>query len=137
VIRAVLDPGVLISAVISPRGVCAELLRRWDAGEFDLVVSAKLLDEFRGVLARSKLRSRVGNADAEAMTARLRPRAFHAEDPAGVETVCRDPNDDYLIALARAGRADVLISGDKDLTSLRIVPPVMDPRSFARLLDAR
>ena len=36
-------------------------------------------------------------------------------DPYGIETETRDPNDDYLIALARAYDVDVIVSGDKDL----------------------
>lgn len=33
--------------------------------------------------------------------------------------VCRDPNDDFLLALAKDGTADYLITGDKDLLSLK------------------
>jgi predicted nucleic acid-binding protein len=37
------------------------------------------------------------------------------EDPTEVEPVLRDPGDDYLLALARAGGAEAIITGDKDL----------------------
>ncbi len=136
-IRAVLDPGVLIAAVVSPRGVCAGLLRRWDAGEFDLIVSEQVLDEFSRVLARPKFSSAVTVEEVRAMVTRLRSRAFLVEDPPGPERVSRDPHDDYRIALARAAEADVLVSGDRDLTELRIAPSVVPPGTFARALDRR
>ncbi|TMD08021.1 MAG: PIN domain-containing protein [Chloroflexi bacterium] len=41
--RAVLDPNVLISAILAPTGVPAALLRHWLDGEFELVVSERLL----------------------------------------------------------------------------------------------
>lgn len=33
-------------------------------------------------------------------------------------SVCRDPKDDFLLALAIDGKADYLITGDKDLLTL-------------------
>jgi predicted nucleic acid-binding protein len=50
--------------------------------------------------------------------------------------VARDPDDDYLVALARAAGADALVSGDHDLTSLvGLVPPVMTPAAFLAMLE--
>lgn len=34
-------------------------------------------------------------------------------------TVCRDPKDNFLLALAKDGKADYLITGDKDLLDLQ------------------
>lgn len=49
----------------------------------------------------------------------------------------RDPDDDYLIALARTARADALVSGDADLTDLDLTDlPVLTPRQFLEDLVA-
>lgn len=40
-------------------------------------------------------------------------------DPSDIEAVCRDPTDDYLLALAKAGDADILVTRDEDLLVLR------------------
>ena len=57
--------------------------------------------------------------------------ARFAEDPGDPETVSEDPGDDYLVALARAGRAHVLVSGDPHLTSLQLPGlRVATPREF-------
>jgi predicted nucleic acid-binding protein len=50
--------------------------------------------------------------------------------------VAGDPADDYLVALARVAGADVLVSGDRDLTSLvDLVPPVVTPAAFLALVE--
>ena len=47
-----------------------------------------------------------------------------------------DPDDDYLIALARAAGADYIVSGDSDLLDLTDPhPPVLTPRQFLNVLD--
>jgi len=48
-----------------------------------------------------------------------------------------DPNDDYLIALARANDAEVIISGDKDLLDWELQqPPVVTPAQFEQGVSA-
>ena len=133
---AVLDPGVLVSAVITPHGTCAGLLRAWREGAFELVVSPALLAEFTDVLQRKKFARWVKPAEADEIAAMLAARAHLVDDPAEPERVCRDPGDDYLIALARAAEASVLVSGDGDLLALRIAPPVVSPATFLEALDA-
>lgn len=130
-IRAVVDPGVLIAGLVTPGGVPSDIIRAWRQGAFELVVSPLLLDELTETLLRPKFRRWLSENDAVAFVEVLRLSAVSAGDPAGVEPVSRDPNDDYLIALAREARAHVLVSGDADLTSLiGIEPPIVTPRLF-------
>jgi predicted nucleic acid-binding protein len=59
------------------------------------------------------------------------------DDPAALLGASPDPDDDYLIALARAANADYLVSGDRHLLDLEAPdPPVLTPRQFLDLLDA-
>lgn len=61
----------------------------------------------------------------------LRLAGTVVDDPIDAPRVCRDPDDDYLIVLARAAEASVLVSGDLDLTSLDTNdPPIVTPRRF-------
>ena len=128
--RVVLDPGVLISGLISPRGAPAEILVRWTGGAFDVVVSQRLLEEVRTVLARPKFRSYVDEVHADDFVAVLEAEGVLVTDPADVARVTADPHDDYLVALAREARADVIVSGDAHLTKLELDPPVLTPREF-------
>ncbi len=123
--RAVLDPNVLIAALLSPQGPCAALVTRWLDGEFELVVSAKLLVELSHALRYPKLRSRIADEEAQGLVDLLRRTAAVVEDPAEAPRRSRDPGDDYLVALAEASAA-VLVSGDRDvlaLTDLQIASP--------------
>ncbi|MCP9487020.1 MAG: hypothetical protein MSC30_14300 [Gaiellaceae bacterium MAG52_C11] len=54
--RVVVDPGVLVSAIITPRGLPAEIARAVREGRLALVVSPHLLAEHLGVLQRGKFR---------------------------------------------------------------------------------
>ncbi|MGH2631220.1 MAG: putative toxin-antitoxin system toxin component, PIN family [Actinomycetota bacterium] len=137
-IRAVLHPGVLIAGLISPSGVPASIIRAWQQGIFELVVSEKLLDELTATLLRPKFRRWVDGDDAVTFVEVLRLAAMVVDDPADVERVSRGPNDDYLVALASAAHASVLVSGDRDLTSIeRSDPPIVSPRRFLEPLGSR
>lgn len=137
-IRAVVDPGVLIAGLIAPGGATAEIIRAWQRGLFELVVSAHLLDELTLTLLRPKFRRWITEDDAIAFVEILRLSAIVVDDPGVVEPVSRDPRDDYLIALARAAGAHVLVSGDDDLTSIeRSQPPIVTPRRFLTTITAR
>ena len=129
-LRVVLDPGVLISALLSPRGTPTRLYLLWLSGEFELVVCPHLIEELEGVLRRPKFRDLVTPDEVDEFVDVIRRGAITVENPVVAEGVTRDPGDDYL---AQSADVDYLVAGDKDLTSLATVsPPVLSP---AALLD--
>ena len=128
--RAVLDANVLVSALLSRGGAPAELLRRWTDGEFELVVSERLLAEVGRALRYPKIRARVVKSDASAFLTLLGDHADVVDDPVGSAPVrSRDPGDDYLVALAFAEKATI-VSGDAHLLALADAIPVRTPRGF-------
>jgi len=131
--RAVLDPNVLISALLSPAGTPAALLVHWLAGAFELVVSERLLAELSRAFAYPKLRSRITEDEAKAFIDLLRRAATVAGDPAAPARRSRDAGDDYLMALA-ASSAAILVTGDQDLLDMKDVP-VETSRSFLAKLE--
>ena len=129
--RAVLDPNVLISAVISSAGAPREIVTAWAQGHFDLVVSPLLLDELRDVLARPRFRRWVSASTVAEYVQGLIDAATIIDDPPVVPGLSPDPDDDYLIVLARFAGADYLVSGDRHLTGITDpTPPVLTPREF-------
>lgn len=90
------------------------------------------------MLARSRFEAHSSAGRAERYVAALAAAAEALVDPENPEPgLTRDPDDDYLVALARASAVDYLISGDADLTSLEDArPPVLTPRQMADRLDA-
>jgi putative PIN family toxin of toxin-antitoxin system len=133
--RAVLDPNVLVSALISPDGPSARLLVEHRTGAFELVISPLLLDELGDVLMREKFRRYVATTEIEEYLALLSGEALLFEDskPSG-ETLCDDPDDEYLIALSRTAQVDALVSGDSHLLELVDLIPVLTPREFLESL---
>jgi putative PIN family toxin of toxin-antitoxin system len=129
-VRAVLDPNVIISALLSPDGSPARVLRAWLGGGFELVVCPHLLDELERALAYPKIRTRVPAQDAREVVDWLASAAEMAGDPDGPPAVrSRDPGDDDLIVLAERERA-VLVSGDDHLLELADAIPVLTPAAF-------
>ncbi len=114
-IRAVVDSSVLVSALIAPRETAPDqVLRAWARERFELVISPKLIAEVAGVLARPKFQPYVTPEEVAHFLDMLRGEAEVHPDPASVERVTRDPDDDYLVALANAAGA-VLVSSDRDV----------------------
>lgn len=112
--KVVIDTNVLVSGLIFG-GTPARILTAWSDGQFRLVASPEILDEYR----------RVGQALAagreplvRALDALLAMVAVHAtvvNAPALASRVCEDPDDDKFLAAALAGGATVVVSGDKHL----------------------
>jgi uncharacterized protein len=134
-VRAVLDPNILIAALLSPGGAPAELVSRWLAGEFELVVSETLLAELERAFGYPKLSKRVSAEDAGLFITVLRQASQVAIDPSQPQRRSPDPGDDYLPALAEQERA-VLVSGDRHLLDLADEFPILTARAFLERLAA-
>jgi putative PIN family toxin of toxin-antitoxin system len=112
--RVILDTNVLLGTLISPHGPPDTIYRAWRASRFDLVTSAAQLDELRRVSRYPKLKAilpahRIGtmvNNMHRAIVLDVLPQL-----PDGIEA--NDPNDVFLLAMAMAGEADYLVTGDR------------------------
>ena len=133
--RAVLDPNILISALLSRGGAPAQIVARWLAGELELVVSESLLAEPERAPTDPKLRARIAAGDAAAFVTLLRTAAELAPDRLNAPHRLPDPGDDYLLTLAESAHA-LLVSGDQHLLGLAGRLPIHTPRAFLELLDA-
>lgn len=126
--RVVLDTNVLISAFIT-RGVCSDLLERC-ATQHTLVTSPFILDEFHDKIT-SKFK--YSEEDATRAIQLLRSRMEIAIPEDFPLNVCRDPDDDMILATAIAGNASCIVTGDPDLTDLRyfLNIAILKPAEFA------
>ena len=132
--RALLDSSVLVAAFISRAGTCASLLEDI-LNDHEWVISNFILEE----LSR-KLRDKFKYPEGE--IAEIREAAMIAAEFVTPEEIpgdaCREPNDLPILGTALAGRAEVIITGDKDLLALQTFRgiPVLRPGEFWKLLDA-
>lgn len=111
--RLVLDTNILISALLSRKGPPGQLLELWDEGAVYTLLSAEAqLDELLRASRYPKLRTRLNlSAVDEAVTA-IRKLAMMVSD-LPVLNISPDPNDNFILAIAQAGQADLLVTGDK------------------------
>lgn len=112
--RVILDTNVLLGALISPHGPPDTIYRAWRAAGFELVTSAVQLDELRRVSRYPKLKTILPAHRIGTMVNNMQ-RAIVLETlpplPDGIEA--SDPNDEFLLAMALAGEADYLVTGDR------------------------
>lgn len=134
--RAVLDVNVLIAALLSPTGAPAQLVLRWLGGEFELVVSERLLAELERALAYPKVRARVASDDAAEFVSFLQQTAVMGSDAPAAPRRSIDPGDDYLLASAE-GEDAMVVSGDRHLLELADRFPVRSARHFLEMLETR
>ena len=131
--RAVIDTNVFLSAWLGgrTRAVLDALLAR----RFELLISTSLLGELAYVLSRSEWQRLLGAHRVRELLAVVREAAVivHPSQPV---TACRDPEDNALLECGIAGRADVLVTGDRDLLTLHPFHSldILSPSDFLRRL---
>ena len=105
--RVGFDTNILVAAFVT-EGICARLLKRARERQFLLYVCSFVLDEFRRVLGRKLSATRAELEEAVAIIG----EAVHAtaEPTETVEGVCRDPDDDNVLACAQAAAGMLSIS---------------------------
>ena len=83
-----------------------------------LLFSQALLDEFLEVAQRPKFKKYFSLPDLEKLLLQIKDEAEFIEVTSNVK-LCRDPKDDFLLSLAKDGKATHLITGDKDLLDIK------------------
>jgi len=135
--RVVLDTGILIAALITSGTPPDAIYQAWRRKRFDLVTSEWQLEEFRRVSRYPKLRPYLRPVEAGNMVSGLRRLAMVFDELPSVD-LSPDPDDNPVLAMAVAGKADYLVTGDKrDLLSLGSVEStrIVSARTFVEILE--
>jgi putative PIN family toxin of toxin-antitoxin system len=134
-VLVILDTNVLLSALHGEGSPPAKILDAWRAGRFGLVTSLEQIEEFRRAARYPKLaahlpRGAVGKVVNELRLAEVLLRRLRRAGDAP------DPGDDYLLAMALAAGADLLVTGDKPLLGLKRVghARIVSPHRFIAML---
>lgn len=130
--RLVCDTNVLIAAVIAD-GLCRDIVKR-RLPRHELFTSETLLSELA-----EKLRHNFGVEPEKVPLIKIyRDRATIIRPAPLPISVCRVPDDDEVLAVAAAAKAEAIVTGDNDLLILKTHAgiPILSPRRFVELLDS-
>ena len=137
--RVVLDTNVVLSALVFRGGVAGALRPAWQSGVFVPLVSKVTAQELVRVLAYPKFR--LTSSDQAELLADYLPYAQTVRVPEPPPKVpdCRDPLDLPFLHLAVAGKAQLLVSGDRDLLVIATefernsVCPIVSLETFCKM----
>lgn len=111
--RVVLDTNVLISALLISKSAPAQLINFWRRGAFDLLTCELQVEALRQITRRESVRDFIRPALAGEIINQLRSLSIWIETLPCIDS-SPDPFDNSLLSLAQGGKADVLVSGDKN-----------------------
>lgn len=132
--RVVFDTNVYIAAFVTD-GVCARLLRRARSGEFELFLCNVIVREFSQKL---KVKFRCTPQEIQQASNLITEAARTLQTEASLPSpVCREPDDDLVLACAEAASAEYLVTGDKDLLVLEQYGKcrILSPRDFELMFE--
>lgn len=135
--RAVIDTGIFVSALIRKQGKTGDILLALRDGRFTAIYTTDLMVEIIDVLGRAEFRNKyhIEPDDITALVNLIRLRG-ELVTPSRKVIACRDPKDDKFLEAALAAQTDCIVSGDTDLLDLTPFEeiPILRPAEFlARL----
>jgi len=131
-VRAVFDTNVLIAAFLT-EGLCSGLLIRARKQAFNLVLCDDIIREFEGILTKKFKLTSTDISEMSVIVTEAASEILHKLNP--IPNICRDPNDDMIIACAIDATADYIVTGDEDLLILKKYKEIIiiNPRNFEAL----
>jgi uncharacterized protein len=115
--KVVLDTNILVSALLF-HGELSGIIDLWKKGALVPIFSRETFAEFKAVLEYPKFSLKQQEIQM-IIEEEVMPYFEITAVTDKTETVCRDPDDDKLIACALSASAEFLVTGDKDLLALK------------------
>jgi putative PIN family toxin of toxin-antitoxin system len=133
-VKAVFDTNVLVAAFVT-EGLCSKMLLRGRKRQFHLIACPLILRELEHVLIHKFSLTK----NEARSTLQIVSEALHSvvRSSQSVQGICRDPDDDAILACALGAGADYLVTGDVDLLELKIFKGIriVTPRDFEMLFN--
>ena len=134
-LRVVIDTTVWISGTFW-HGIPYQILQMWKAGDFEIIVSEAMLTEIERKLNEKAIEFEMETEVVNEWLDLIIGEAIFVQPLERIQ-VCRDPDDDLFLEAAVEGRADFIVSGDKDLTDMGEFREIklVKPRQFYDFFD--
>ena len=130
-----LDTNILVSAILG--GKLSRILDSWIAGQFILLVSDDIITEYIKVLNRPKFG--LPQQVVDDIIGYLFQKAEFVMPAQGIEIIKDDPDDNKFLAVALAGNAEVIVSGDQHLLKIGLFQhiEIINAREFLQLIEGK
>lgn len=123
--RVVLDTNVLVSGAagfLNPRSNPRKILQSWKANKFQLIISKPILSEVVSTLQKPYFISQLSTEQIVNFLMLLEKKGNLIELTTTVSGVATHPEDDLILATAVSGKADYLVTGDKQSLAVTVCP---------------
>jgi len=114
-LKLVIDTNLWISFIISKKLNQLETILTTQNAR--VLFSSELVEELKATIAKPKLQKYFSENALDEMLDVFDPFVDFIVVKSKIQ-ICRDPKDDFLLSLAKDGKANYLLTGDKDLLEL-------------------
>ena len=131
--KVVIDSNVLVS-ILKGNPNLSPLYTLFKEEGFKLVISAEILKELAVVLYRPHLK--IDPSDIKELFRLIKAKAIRIRLSDLSINACRDPKDNFILEIAAESKADFIVTGDKDLLTLKSFRgiPIIKPNEFLNRL---
>ncbi len=140
--RIVIDTNILVSAILTPKGNPAEILKLVLEGKLNLIISPAILEEIQLVLSYPRLvrlikKNKITMKEVYSFLEKMSKVAVITPGKLDIKAIPDDPTDNKILACGLEGEADFIISGDHHLTDLKIFQgiKIMNPATFLKIIN--
>ena len=132
--RIVVDTNIMVGAIMKPTGASNRILNMWIQGRLTLLVTERILDEYRAILSQKWLKpDRVSELNGQ-----MSVFAVVVDPKERVYEIKEDPSDNRFLECAAEGEADYIISSDQHLLALKRFrrTEIVRPTQFLKQVEA-
>ncbi len=140
--RIVIDTNILVSAILTPKGNPAKILKLVLEGKLNLIISPAILGETQRVLLYPRLvklmqKNKITKKEVYNFLGKMSKIAVITPGKLEIDAILDDPTDNKILTCALEGEADYIISGDHHLTDLKILQGIriVDPADINDILE--
>lgn len=128
-LKVVLDSNILVS-ILQGSPKLTPIDRAFREDRLQVVISAELITELSLVLYKPSLK--IDGYLIKELFRLIRVKAVRVKVPSPFIHACRDHKDNFILELAVTGKANYIVTGDKDLLILNPFRgiPILSPHRF-------